>query len=305
MDPADTELVALALGDGHGCVVARSGAVWCWGRNELYQVAFSNSSLHNEPILSTRLTGPGVISAGWGRTCAVDAGEVACWGAGIGRTVPGEPPLPAVPTPTRRPGVSGAVAVAVASESDCALAHGEVHCWPAKGDAIRVDRLTDAVAMGAAGERGCALRSSGEVLCFDPARGLLEPEPRATEMVALAVAHMRACGITRAGEVSCWFTTPGFAAWPIRGLSGAKALAVQNWSACALLDSGEVQCWTMGERSLPPARVEGLSGHVTAIAASNSSAGNGYCAVADGRSVRCWEVGETVGVASALPGFPL
>ena len=71
----------IAVGDGHGCAVRRSGTVHCWGDNTQGQLGAGNDNDTNDLMQAGQLTDVIEISAGRDHTCARDIdGSIYCWG---------------------------------------------------------------------------------------------------------------------------------------------------------------------------------------------------------------------------------
>lgn len=178
----------LGLGARHACAVLGSGQFVCWGSNasaQLGRPALSATDAQG----STQLVDLGgaddstSAAAGESYSCALRrGGAVVCWGSIFSSDLD---PAEALNAPPREvPGLSGAVQISVGSSSACALrGDRSVACWGANvfgelgtgsfvGSLVAqpVSGLTDAVSLGAAsalaGRSMCALRSSGDVVCW-------------------------------------------------------------------------------------------------------------------------------------------
>lgn len=78
-----SELVDIALGGQHLCVLQAGGVVLCWGDNEYGQIgAVDGSQDHHTPYPALQGTHFRGLAAGSSHTCAIDTrGSVICWGA--------------------------------------------------------------------------------------------------------------------------------------------------------------------------------------------------------------------------------
>jgi alpha-tubulin suppressor-like RCC1 family protein len=78
-----TRLISLSVGGGHTCGIF-SANVFCWGSNNLGQLATGDTLNTKKPNLRVELGGPvQSADAGAAHTCALmSAGEVRCWGLG-------------------------------------------------------------------------------------------------------------------------------------------------------------------------------------------------------------------------------
>ena len=126
------------------------------------------------------------IATGWTHTCAINAGEVFCWGdnsrgqLGTGTTDDSRTPVRVGGLPTN------IVEVSATGYFTCALsASGELFCWGLNelgqlGDGTRENRLApvrsvsvlaDVIRVSAGGESACALRAAGVVSCWGRGTG--------------------------------------------------------------------------------------------------------------------------------------
>ena len=158
----------------------------------------------------------------------------------------------------------------------------------------------------------CALRVSGEVVCWNNGSGTHEP-PGGT-FVALDAGPTATCGLRSGGEVDCWgFDAPGGKIRPLGWDPQAgpfTAVSVGVGYACALRADGEVACWgrgllrksrdreeTIGEREVRR-RLEPLPAPFVAV-----SAGSGFtCGLRGDGEVACWGMHNTrLGIELADP----
>jgi alpha-tubulin suppressor-like RCC1 family protein len=142
--PGLDEAVELSLGALHGCALDSDGGVACWGDGAAGQLGVPDGAAgRSEPAAVPDLDDIVQVSAGGLHTCALRAdGRVLCWGAndegqlGDGRLVHGDP---------------------------CRLGADVFDC--ARTPAVVVG-LDDATLVSAGAKHTCALRSSGDVLCW-------------------------------------------------------------------------------------------------------------------------------------------
>jgi alpha-tubulin suppressor-like RCC1 family protein len=81
---AGVEMNSVAIGGGHVCALTAAGEVWCWGLNDLGQLADDPAVSHLVPYRPAALQNVTVthLAAGWKTTCAaVSGGGVLCWGS--------------------------------------------------------------------------------------------------------------------------------------------------------------------------------------------------------------------------------
>jgi Regulator of chromosome condensation (RCC1) repeat len=175
--PSLQDVVEVAAGGAHTCVITRDQSVLCWGRDAEGQV---DGIARPEPIAEPQRLALGPASgldAGDAHSCAVVEGGVACWGSArygqVGRSV-----MDGVLPPDVVPGTEGAVEVATGMRHSCArLASGKVVCWgelidkdsllpQPSADAIEVEGLSNATAITAGAGQSCALRADAVVVCW-------------------------------------------------------------------------------------------------------------------------------------------
>lgn len=246
------------------------------------------------------------LAAGWGFSCALDAGRVFCWGdgrhgqlglrdpilLGSSGSVGSAPGQIEALAPIDLGAGRSVQALATGGRHACALLDdGNVKCWgdnsrgqlglgdtdnrgddPGEmGDALRavdlgVDRY--AVALAAGGQHTCVVLDGGDVRCWG----------------AGAAGQLGGEGTQDRGDQPCEMG----AFLPPVDLGGAEATALTAGfdQTCALLASGEARCWG-GERA-GPADVAGDgvagAGMLTAIAAGHAFG----CALDRSARLSCW-----------------
>ncbi|MXX18031.1 MAG: hypothetical protein F4X03_13060 [Dehalococcoidia bacterium] len=124
----------------------------------------------------------------------------------------------------------------------------------------------------------CALRDSGELLCWGSNEyGQLEVPPGRYRMVS--VGWMHTCAIRDSGEAVCWGDNRNARSEAPEGTF--LMLSTGMWKACGVHTSGELACWPDG---LPNALYGGAWRWVAV-------GGNHICAVRRSGEVRCWGAG--------------
>jgi alpha-tubulin suppressor-like RCC1 family protein len=261
-DPAATEVsnrwltptglaagvAALSVGPFGACAVSKaSGEVLCWGSAE------SGVTLGQRSGAPTRvaLTDPvKSVSAGMMHACALHTnGTVSCWGNNeLGAL--GNGTNAAAPAPVKVSGLSDAVAITVGAGHSCALRRDRtVSCWgnakagqtgslPESGSAEEVDERSTAIpflaapasvpgldkvrAIAAGDDFTCAVRESGEALCW---------------------------GANTKGQLGDGASGPSIVPSPVYALDkGVRAIAAGGHTACAVTDGCNVLCWGDGSR---------------------------------------------------------
>jgi len=278
---------SIVVGGAFACALKTTGAVVCWGNNELANGAEIDS---NTPIAVAGLsTGVTAITAGYDHACAIDAdGGAKCWGAnsfgqlGNGSTTNSG-------TPAEVSGLSsGVVALAAGGEFTCALTRaGQVLCW---------------------GDNAESQLANGSTVNSDVPVAIASLP---MDVVAIVAGGSHACALTSSGLMPCWGAQVQQA---ITGLSsGVAAMAAGQDHTCALMTSGAVECWGSNEfgqlgndsttDSNPPVGVSGLSSGVALIAAGNYDT----CALTVGGAALCWgenddgQLGDNSTTTSLVP----
>lgn len=278
----------LAVGESHACARFQTGEVACWGDDDRGQLGDGKTAASATAVLVQGLGDAVDLSAASRQTCAVrQSGKVVCWGA-----VPfvSDEPDAAFPIPFEVPGIDDATTVSSGEFGSCALRrNGAVACWgrgshgqlgtggpapdtcskePCARTAVAVSGLTDARQVSVGLDQACAVRSSGEVLCW---------------------------GWGAMGQNGDGTTHDREAPVPVLGLGTVASVRSLFGRVCALRAGGELWCWgeaaavdgaagaTPGQDHLVPVRI--------AVGEPVLSIAGGYhhtCARAGGRVVLCW-----------------
>jgi alpha-tubulin suppressor-like RCC1 family protein len=278
------DVIDLALGDSHSCVVHRNATASCWGYNSAGQLG--RERWVGMPARIEGLQGVQELAAGLSHTCArLEGGTVRCWGTnergqlGSGSNAGG-------PTPLLVENLADVSAIAVGFTHSCALTRdGTPWCWGGNtygqlGDGTRVDRsepvavkLDDVTRIAVALHHSCAIRDDGSVWCWG-LNGQGQLGDGSKEDRALPV---RAVGLKDATHISL----------------GGSELNGPVAHSCALVEGGRVACWGANQSGqiagpIGPGRaearpVDGIEG-ASAIAAGAAHT----CVVSDGAFINCW-----------------
>lgn len=291
--PGLRDAVSLAAGWTHTCALDRGGAVWCWGDDtvvltgpkprqgvgwghpKVKRIAgVSAASLNRSmSVYRTLVLTPGSKLLSWG---AQTDGTERCR-AGVG------PAKPCARTPMDLQAPAQAVQVAASALTTCVLlSSGQVQCRgfdllastfeQTKRFAV-VPGLDQVVKLGVGESHACAVRKSGEVLCWGhndegqlglgaAAVGDGVRPPTKVEVgpaVDVAMAYKRSCALLRDGTVWCWGAsiqpdgsfahgrkaTPSPIAVP--GLTGVRKIALATSHSCAVTKTGRLWCWGSNE----------------------------------------------------------
>lgn len=163
---------------------------------------------------------------------------------------------------------------------------GAVDCpsAAARGIELPVGTFVSVAITGGAEAAGCALGTSGEVVCFDADAGsrLVSESPEGT-FIAIAghsFVYAHACGVAEGGTVRCW--GEGIESEPPTDVFQAELSGWQDtW--CGLLEHGTISCW--GSTGAGSSEVmDGVpDGDWAAV-----SVGDHYACATSGTDVTCW-----------------
>ncbi len=267
------EVVDLASGRWHSCVVLRDRTVRCWGWNYDGQLGDGTRSGHNAPIVVQGLRDIVEVRAGWDFSCArASGGAVHCWGENdYGQLGDGDRHTRA--TPVSVVGIRDARQITVGETHACALrAGGAVSCWGENefgelGDGTTTLRTRPVAARFgrgvtelSAGDGGtCGLHEDGRVTCAGwLARGSTPARVQGLPVgvVDVAIAKNFACANTVDDEPRCW--GEGFVGQlggenaaagellvprPIAGLRAVSQVSLGRRGGCAVRRDGQLWCW--------------------------------------------------------------
>jgi alpha-tubulin suppressor-like RCC1 family protein len=274
--------------------------VQCWGNNAFDALGYDQSisfSTVAEPVPALSSTPVSDIAPGGAMCVVLPSGVVQCWGEndfgqlGTGSTSPSFVQSPVT--------VSLAASAALPSGNlhtiaggtlyECVvLVDGRVQCWGANNvgqlgngttspsaptPPVFVTGLSDAVAISAGFQHTCALRQSGDVVCWgdngsadlgDPTNSnpyvTVPVDVGLSNVIGLAAGDFHTCVVLAGGSVTCWGSNAlgelgiGSTDVSLHGpapsllSSNATAIAASGQHTCALLADGTVDCW--GENNL-------------------------------------------------------
>ncbi len=247
------------------------------------------------------------LAIGVEHSCArLDDGTVACWGSGgVGELGDGQSgPMYDRWLPERVPGLEQVVELEASWRHTCArLGDGTVRCWgdntlgqlgngSSGQDAheptpVVVSELDDAIEIGVGPSNACAVRQSGDVVCWGAADadklGFAAPE----------------CGpFVVMRDVPMEYTTPCQATPAVvPGLQGAVEVSVGANTVCARAGDGTVQCigatnqvgqlgnGTTDPPAMPPVPTA-VAGAADIVAVGVGNAGG--CMLQPDATVACW-----------------
>ncbi len=171
-----------SLGLSHGCALLTDGTIYCWGRNNLNQIADGSASATVDPAVSPSGFSNNFTSvkSGDNHSCALTStGQVYCWGD---HTYGQAGTCVASNVPQLIAGLSNITKLELKNNTSCAIDNaGLVYCWGSNGEgqfgngqiqtpcqstplpAVNGEAVSK-LAMGQA--HGCALMTSGAVKCW-------------------------------------------------------------------------------------------------------------------------------------------
>ena len=271
----------LTLGRKHGCILAKGGAIHCWGEGAGGKLGIGNSRSLLRPTEIKTIAGVQGIVAGESHTCAIKSGNVWCWGLNhYGQLGTGDTNDHDVPTAVV--GITGTVtSLGAGRNHTCAVAAGALWCWgkdgrgqlgtglldSASSKPIKVADVTNAMAVTAGQYHTCALSTGGRVHCWgDQTFGQIgngtkdgTKVAKAYKLISSGVAAIDAggdhtCALKTDGTVYCWGKN-----WSGQGgdqtgsavLLAPKQVAITSVAqialglrhSCALKSNGTVWCW--------------------------------------------------------------
>ncbi|MCA9651378.1 MAG: hypothetical protein H6712_10395 [Myxococcales bacterium] len=190
---------AVAVGDRHSCAIKLDGSVWCWGANDLGQLAVAAPEMSSTPIQVMGF-GPGseaTVLAARNHTCAIHGTTAACWGDNTDQKVDFGAAIPFVTTPSEAVWATPATHVGAGGTHTCVSRGADlpVICWGSNASGqlsgaggpdpqmatIPPGLEPSAIALGQS--HTCVSALTGELLCWgDNASGQLGLDPATTPM---------------------------------------------------------------------------------------------------------------------------
>ncbi len=232
-------VVQVAAGATHSCALLSSGAVRCWGLNDVGQLGDGTQTHSPVPVQVTAITsGATAISAGLYHSCAVVSGALQCWGGNLYGEL-GINSNSASLVPVTVMGLSsGVTAVSAGDSTTCAIQSGAAKCWGKNG----VGQLGN-------GMGGTLVESTTPQQVVGLTSGV----------TSIASGWLFGCAV-HSGAAKCWGTNYDYSLGNgmsagfdsnvpvnVTGLgSGTAAVAGGAGHTCALLTSGGLRCWGVG-----------------------------------------------------------
>ncbi len=284
---------AISVGGNNTCALTTSGAVKCWGSNDVGQLGNGTTTDSAVPVPVNGLaSGVNAIAVGVNHTCVLTTtGGVKCWGDNSSGQL-GDNSTTQRNTPVQVSGMESDMgAIALGVNHTCALTPtGGMTCWGNNSfgqlgnDAIDSNSLTPT-----------------------PVSGL------ASGLSAIATGAFHTCALTTSAEVKCWgnntlgqlgngtknnspFPTPA----DVVGLAGGvSAISGGQADTCALMAGGGVKCWganvvgqlgdgTSTDRAIPVDVLVAEGGPALSGVSAISVGATHTCALTAAAGVKCW-----------------
>lgn len=170
--PVARDIVQLAAGGsslgGTTCARDTEGKVWCWGRNDQQQVRPGNGDTQKLPIQIQNITAASDVSVGQDFGCAINGGDVQCWGNGFASAPSTILTAEAIDGPLLS-SKGFVTCVRGANDIQC---FSRINPYPRTPDLVSTPiRGASQVATGA--RHTCALRDNGNAVCWGTPRSAL------------------------------------------------------------------------------------------------------------------------------------
>ena len=191
---------SIAGGSAHTCVAYGNSAVRCWGLNAGARLGQTGTDGDGATVTTVPVVVSGYAAdelvAGKSHTCGRRGSGVACWGTrsfgatGVGLTDAG---TTQGPTAVELPAPGAAKQLSARAFNTCALlTNGAVACWGSNSHG-QLGSKTNVTA-------GCTTNGSPVADC----RGTPELVGSLTDATEIAVGNEHACAMRKTGEVVCW-----------------------------------------------------------------------------------------------------
>jgi alpha-tubulin suppressor-like RCC1 family protein/tRNA A-37 threonylcarbamoyl transferase component Bud32 len=271
---------AVAAGGAHTCLIAPSGATYCWGANNAGQLGTGATQTMSTPTLVTGGAHFSSIAPGLSHTCALTAsGSLFCWGNNEHGQL-GDGTHTSRDAPARVTSSQAFASVTSGAGFGCALGDGgRAFCWGAgdrgqlgngaTNDGSTPSRVASSVAftsLAAGWNHVCGLTDAGRAYCWgandagqlgdgtSTDRSTPTPVRTTQRFTSISAGNAHTCGTTASGVVYCWGNntygqlgdgTSTMHATPVAVNASARFVSVSVGSVhtCALTQSHDAWCW--------------------------------------------------------------
>ena len=280
---ADAVSISTAAGTstlGHTCAARVGGTVVCWGWNGRGQLGDGTGTARRTPVPVAGVTGASGVAVGLYHSCALlTSGQAKCWGGNDDGQLGNGTTATVSYVPTAVTGITTARSLVAGVSSTCAVLNDRsVRCWGTdqhgqigRGTVVDGDfgsylattptpvlGLTDAEHVTAGASTACAVRVTGEVVCWgDGVYGAVGTLTVGGVSRVTAIAELAdgsgGCGVTTAKGVLCWgdswIRATGIANGGyngptlVPGINDAVDVTAGNGHVCALRASRLAWCW--------------------------------------------------------------
>ena len=236
-----SDATAMATGLEHSCALHQNGTISCWGANWDGQLGNNTEEPSSVPVAVEGISDATAISAGGGHSCALHQnGNISCWGRNdygqLGNNTGGTE-YDRSSAPVAVEGISDATAISTGGGHSCAIhQNSTISCWGnnyygqlgngtgAIGNKslvpVKVNGISDAVAISAGGIHSCALHQNGNISCWGRNDyGQLGNNTGGTEYDRSS------------------------APVAVEGISDATAISTGGGHSCAIHQNGKISCW--------------------------------------------------------------
>lgn len=306
------QIISMALGGQHSCVVRAGGEIFCWGKGRAGQLGVGSYPFtQSTPAPLATPINAVQVSAGYQFTCAVDANNSQwCWGAnssgqlGLGHETTQHSPQQGI-------GVSSIGPNAMGHWHGCAqLPDNTASCWGWNNRG----QLGNGVVGDGAGD-------GGQMPYPNPA-----PVLGLTDVQQVALGHFHSCAMLGNGTVYCWGyngwgeigngdfggTTPVPSPALVVNLNDAVQIAAGDQFTCARRAGDTLACWgkngagqygNANESTSPSPTDVTTIDNVKDMALGRRHA----CAIRGDRTLWCWgdnaegQVGDGSGIDQNAP----
>jgi alpha-tubulin suppressor-like RCC1 family protein len=268
-----------------------------------------NNSTSNAPTTpvntSPALAGVGRVDGRGDTYCAVDGGQVYCWGTnsdsrlgqGAGQTAA---VLDHLDNPTLVPGIaSGATSVAVGYRHVCAVVSNSLRCWGRNSNG----EVTGTTTVG----ENPAVQTPGVNSVSSGSRAVAASYGTTCAVVTSPSGGVKCFGSNTSGQLGNNSQVSQESEVSVTGITGATQLAAADSTFCALITGGTIKCWGWNAEGELGDGTNARSGlPVSALGITNAIAisgqGSTLCAALSTGGVKCWGDGtrNQLGVGSAL-----